>query len=765
MQITDLVYTPSFTPEEEALVEREYQALREAYLASNHRKKVEQIDRAFLLARVAHGSTRRQSGEPYILHPIAVARIVCSELGMGSTTISCALLHDVVEDTDYTIEDIEELFDAGVARIVDGLTKVSKMSKEDAALAKEESMRKLLSAMQVDARVMLVKLADRLHNMRTMASMLPSKQQRISNETQRIYAPLADRLGLYLIKTELEDLSFKYEHPDSYAYIQSQIALTEVDRERLFEGFIRSISQMLDTRRDITSYEIKSRVKGCYSIWRKMQKLGLPFSEIYDLFAVRIVFDCQGIDEEDCCYSIFRQITRVYHPRPDRTRDWLSSPKGNGYQALHTTVVTPGGKMVEVQIRSRRMDDIAEQGIAAHWRYKGDYAEIDDHMAEWYDSIASILSNPSPEGMDLIEELQSSLRSKEVVVFTPKGKTVEMPKGATALDFAYALSRNIGNVAIAAKIDGQLAPLGTPLTSGAKVEIITTQKSQAPPQWRQLVITSKARKEIERELRQQMQAQAQEGERLLREHLEAGQVPYAQSIVDKLTYHFGFSRPDELLASIGKGTLSLTADIAPALRKKGVMRSMWDMVRQPFTRSKGALPPVPAQTSEPATAPEPINRKKVYTLTHTPGGALSYTPAPCCLPVPGDEVLGVVVEDPSGTGERVVVHLRSCPEAARIKRHDASELISTAWGKHSPEYLFEASLSIRGIDGVGVLHGITTALSAQKGVNIISLQAAARDGLFQGGVTLLVHDKSELETIVQVLGSCSGIDSVSRTKG
>lgn len=765
MQTTDLIYIPTFTLEEEEHVEREYRALREAYLSSNHRQKVEVIDRAFLLARIAHGSTRRQSGEPYILHPIAVAHIVCSELGMGSTTISCALLHDVVEDTDYTIEDIETLFDSGIARIVDGLTKVSKMSKEDASLAKNESMRKLLSAMQVDARVMLVKLADRLHNMRTMASMLPSKQQRISNETQRIYAPLADRLGLYLIKTELEDLSFKYEHPDSYAYIQSQIALTEVDRERLFEGFIRSLSEILEARKDITSYEIKSRVKGCYSIWRKMQKLGLPFSEIYDLFAVRIVFECKGIDEVDCCYSIFRQITRLYHPRPDRTRDWLTTAKGNGYQALHTTVVTPGGKMVEVQIRSRRMDDIAEQGIAAHWRYKGDYTELDDHMAEWYDSIASILSNPSPEGMDLIDELQSSLRTNETTVFTPKGKAIDLPKGATALDFAYALSRNIGNYAIAAKVDGVLAPLGTPLYSGAKVEIITTQKSQARTEWHEQVITLKARKEIDRELRQQAQTYAQHGERMLRESLEASGVAYAQSIVDKLTYHFGFARPDELLASIGKGALSLTADIAPVLRKKGVLRSMWDKMAQTFSWSKGSPSSAGEGQRDNSAEVSPINRKKVYTLCQTPEGKLSYTPASCCHPVPGEEVLGVVLESATGKSERVEVHLRSCSKAERIKRNDASSLISTTWGKHSPERLFEASLTLKGIDGAGVLHGITTSLAGEKTVHIVSLQAAAHDGLFEGTITILVHDKAELDDIIELLHSCPGIDSVGRAKG
>lgn len=763
MQTTDLVYTPCFTPEEEALVEQEYQALREAYLSSNHRKKVEVIDRAFLLARVAHASTRRQSGEPYILHPIAVAHVVCSELGMGSTTVSCALLHDVVEDTDYTIEDIEELFGSGVARIVDGLTKVSKMSKEDATLAKNESMRKLLSAMQVDARVMLVKLADRLHNMRTMASMLPSKQQRISNETQRIYAPLADRLGLYLIKTELEDLSFKYEHPDSYAYIQSQIALTEVDRERLFEGFIRSLSQMLEKRKDITSYEIKSRVKGCYSIWRKMQKLGLPFSEIYDLFAVRIVFECQGIDEVDCCYSIFRQITRLYHPRADRTRDWLTTTKGNGYQALHTTVVTPGGKMVEVQIRSRRMDDIAEQGIAAHWRYKGDYTELDDHMAEWYDSIASILSNPSPEGMDLIDELQSSLRANEISVFTPKGKVVDLPKGATALDFGYAISRNVGNYAIAAKIDGVLASLGAPLMSGAKVEIITTQKSQARPEWRKQVITLKARKEIDRELRQQTQVYAQHGERMLRERLEASGVAYAQSIVDKLTYHFGLSRPDELLASIGKGSLSLSADIAPALRKKGVLRSMWDKMAQTFTRGKSTTTSVDT-TSITKRGAVPIDRKKVFPLLQMPDGQLSYVPASCCRPIPGEEVLGVVIDGGQDRGEHVEVHLRSCSKAERIKRNDASSLISTSWGKHSPECLFEASLAFKGIDGAGVLHGITTSLAGERTINISSLHAAASDGLFEGTITLLVHDKAKLESVIELLRSCPGIDSIGRAK-
>ena len=461
--------------EEERMIEEEFQGLLNDYLNSNHRKKVDIITRAFNMAREAHKGARRRSGEPYIMHPLAVARIVSREMGLGSTSISAALLHDVVEDTDYTVEDIRALFGAKIAQIVDGLTKISSgMFGEDVS-AQAENFRKLLLTMSDDIRVILIKIADRLHNMRTLSSMSPAKQFKITGETLYIYAPLAHRLGLFAIKTELEELCFKYEQPDAYADLTRKIEESAPERNKVYENFAVPVVKSLDKMG--IDYEMRARVKSVYSIWNKMQSKGIEFHEVYDLFAVRIIFEIfPGMDEKKQCWDIYSAITDIYKLRPDRIRDWVSHPKANGYQALHLTVMGPDGKWIEIQIRSRRMDDIAEKGFAAHWRYKESRIEEDNELDKWLKTIQEVLANPNPNAIDFLDTVKMNLFSSEIFVFTPKGEIKTLPQGATALDFAYTIHTRVGDQCLGAKVNHKLVPLSEKLRSGDQVEILTRSR-------------------------------------------------------------------------------------------------------------------------------------------------------------------------------------------------------------------------------------------------------------------------------------------------
>ncbi|MBQ1725532.1 MAG: bifunctional (p)ppGpp synthetase/guanosine-3',5'-bis(diphosphate) 3'-pyrophosphohydrolase, partial [Muribaculaceae bacterium] len=481
------------TPQDEdKIIEEAYARLLEGYLASNHRKKVEIIDKAFKFARDAHQGIRRRSGEPYILHPIAVATIVSQEIGLGSTSICSALLHDVVEDTEYTVEDIRAQFGDKIATIVDGLTKISGGIFGDKASIQAENFRKLLLTMSDDIRVVLIKMADRLHNMRTLASMPPQKQYKIAGETLYIYAPLAHRLGLFAIKTELEDLSFKYEHPEIHARISEQIAASEQHRNEIFARFAAPIRERLDKLG--LKYEFRARVKSCYSIWKKMEKKHIPFDEVYDLYAARIVFECGAeADEKRICWMIYSEITDLYRLHPDRVRDWISTPKANGYRALHITVMGPDGNWVEVQIRSRRMDDIAERGFAAHWKYKIGEGEEESELAVWLKTIEDILKNPEPNALDFLDTIKLNLFASEIVVFTPAGEIVTLPADASVLDFAFTLHSQIGTHCIAGKVNHKLVPLSHKLASGDQVEVLTSHSQQPKPEWDKFLVTAKGK--------------------------------------------------------------------------------------------------------------------------------------------------------------------------------------------------------------------------------------------------------------------------------
>ena len=562
---------------EEKMIQDGFNELLQDYLKSNHRRKIERITKAFNFANQAHAGVKRRSGEPYIMHPIAVARIVCREMGLGSTSICSALLHDVVEDTEYTVEDIRNMFGDKIAQIVDGLTKISGGIFGSQASAQAENFRKLLLTMSDDIRVILIKIADRLHNMRTLGSMLPAKQFKIAGETLYLYAPLAHRLGLFSIKTELEDLSFKYEHPQEYEFITDKLKATEESRNQLFEHFAAPVHEKLKAMG--LDYEMKARVKSAYSIWNKMQSKGVAFEDIYDIYAVRIIFDpLPGVDEKNQCWDIYSAITDIYRIRPDRIRDWVSRPKANGYQALHLTVMGPDGQWVEIQIRSRRMDDIAEKGFAAHWKYKESNVEEDTELDKWLQTITEILESPDPNALDFLDTIKMNLFSSEIFVFTPKGDIKTLPQGATALDFAYALHSDIGNHCIGAKVNHRLVPLSHVLASGDQVEVLTSRSQEPQVEWLNFITTARAKSKVTAILKRVRKEAAKTGERMVAEAFRKAGMDPSTADIDKLSMYFGFSKREEFYYSIEKGDVILPDNLKKLLREKkdnGLFKYPW----------------------------------------------------------------------------------------------------------------------------------------------------------------------------------------------
>ncbi|MDO5571828.1 MAG: RelA/SpoT family protein [Bacteroidales bacterium] len=740
-ELTDLELT------DEQKIDKEFKALLNDYLNSNHRKKVEIIERAFNFANEAHKGIKRRSGEPYILHPLAVARIVCRDIGLGSTSICAALLHDVVEDTDYTEEDIENLFGKKIAQIVSGLTKISGGIFGDKASAQAENFRKLLLTMPEDIRVILIKIADRLHNMRTLGSMLPSKQYKIAGETLYIYAPLAHRLGLFAIKTELEDLSFKYEHPDAYADINQKIIDSEEDRTKLFEIFAQPIKKQLEAMG--LDFEIKARVKSVYSIWNKMQVKNIPFEEVYDLFAVRIIFKPKDYkDEKTDCWKIYSIITDIYKLHPERIRDWVSRPKANGYQALHVTVMGPDGNWIEVQIRSDKMDDIAERGFAAHWKYKVGETDEESELDKWLKTIKEILENPEPNALDFLDTIKLNLFASEIFVFTPKGDLKTLPKNATALDFAFSLHTNIGLQAIAAKVNHKLVPLSQPLQSGDQVEILTSKNQSPNHDALNYVNTAKAKTKIIGYLRKEKRINIQKGEKLLNHFFEKNQIEASQVVIDKLLSHFCLKKREELFSKVGNGEIELDENTKKLIKEKNgnVLLKYWKMSFGKKDDSQNQKKENPAHI---------INRKETYILREV-NGKKNYTIAACCKPIPGDDVLGYINDN-----ESVVVHKRSCPLATKLKSSFGPRIISAQWAGDN-EKSFSATIEIKGIDSVGVLNHITQVITGNLAVNIRNLHIDTSDGIFQGKIGVFVHDVNEVENLCHSLKQINEVKSANR---
>ena len=739
---------------DEEMVTQAFQHLLDTYLASRHRKKVEIITKAFNFAKQAHKGVKRLSGEPYIMHPIAVAQIACEEMGLGSTSICAALLHDVVEDTDYTIEDIENIFGPKIAQIVDGLTKISGGIFGDKASAQAENFKKLLLTMSDDIRVILIKICDRLHNMRTLASQPANKQYKIAGETLYIYAPLANRLGLNKIKTELEDLSFSYEHPEEYAAIKSKLALTQEKRDELFAQFTQPIREALDQMG--LKYTIKARVKSPYSIWNKMQNKHVTFEEIYDILAVRIIFEPKVRSEEiNECFNIYVAISRIYKSHPDRLRDWLNHPKANGYQALHVTLMSKQGRWIEVQIRSDRMNEIAEQGFAAHWKYKdgGEYSEDETELNDWLSTIKEILDDPQPDAMDFLDSIKLNLFASEIFVFTPKGEIKTMPAGCTALDFAFQIHTFLGSHCIGAKVNHKLVPLSHKLNSGDQVEILTSKAQHVQASWINFVSTAKARAKIQAILRRDNREIQRKGEETLTDWLTRNQLELTSSVLDKLVELHHLQHHDELFAAIGNKQIILGDQDLDYLLGKDVKEKSTTTWRRyvPFFHDKKtpATTEKPNKLSQLFTVGADFKKKKPVLINEE--NINTYVFPNCCHPIPGDDILGYI-----DNSNHIEIHKRACPVASKLKSSYGNRILDAKWDMHDLLF-FDTTIQIKGIDRQGMLCDLAEVLSEQLGLYIRNVSIGTNEGIFEGKIDVRVHNRNEVGTIITQL---KGIDDM-----
>lgn len=740
--------------EEEQLIESEFQDVLTGYLNSNHRKKVEIIERAFRFAKKAHGGIRRRSGEPYILHPIAVAKIASQEIGLGSTSICAALLHDVVEDTDYTVEDIEQQFGSKIAELVSGLTKISGGIFGDKASLQAENFRKLLLTMSEDIRVVLIKIADRLHNMRTLGSMAPNKQYKIAGETLYIYAPLAYRLGLFNIKTELENLSFKYEHPAAYNRITAQLQESEARRSAVYSDFSAPIVERLNGMGLV--YDAKARVKSAYSIWRKMETKHVPFEEVYDLYAVRIIFECDDpANEKTVAWNIYSAITDLYRLHPERTRDWISNPKANGYQALHLTVMGPDGNWVEVQIRSRRMDEIAEKGFAAHWKYKVGEGEEESELHAWLSTIKDILDDPNPNAVDFLDTLKLNLFAAEIVVFTPKGELITLPQKASVLDVAFTLHSQIGSKCIAGKVNHKLVPLSHRLNSGDQVEVLTSQSQKPKPEWEKFLTSAKARTRLRKALRAEMAPTIERGREILQKFLDDAEVKGTNEVLTKMMAYYHLSSRDDLYYKLGAGEVSLDGYVL-----KDSPKTSPSLLKKIFRIGTGKSKPQPNQEERVEyphiITPEKINMKEVYSLTYN-DDEQNFVFADCCRPVPGDDVMGYVNDE-----GRVEVHSLTCPRAQVLKAGYGSRIVATRW--ETVLSTFPAEILIDGVDRHGILHELTQLISNQLNIDIRSLHIDTDKEVFHCRLGVLVRDTNVIGDLCAKLKKISGVQSAIRTE-
>jgi guanosine-3',5'-bis(diphosphate) 3'-pyrophosphohydrolase len=693
---------------------------------------------AFEMAVEAHKTMRRKSGEPYIFHPLAVSRICVEEIGLGVRSTICSLLHDTVEDTDVTLEDIEREFGGEIARIIDGLTKISHVVDTNST-QQAENFKKILLTLTDDPRVILIKLADRLHNMRTLDSMKREKQLKAASETVYLYAPLAHRMGLYTVKTEMEDLAMKYLEPDVYRDIARKLADTRRERSRYINEFIRPIREKMD--RAEWPCEIVGRPKSIHSIWNKMKKKGVEFEEVYDLFAIRIIVDGPQEREKEDCWKVYSLVTDMYTPAPERMRDWLSKPKSNGYEALHTTVMGPQGKWVEVQIRSRRMNEIAEKGLAAHWKYK-EGGQEEDRFDQWFGQIREALGNQEMSSIDFLQDFKTSFLAEEIYVFTPKGDVRMLPVGSTALDFAFHIHSAVGSRCIGAKVNHKLVPIGHKLRSGDQIEIITSNKQKPTDDWLTLVVTAKAKTKIKDALKEEKRKVAEDGKYTLKRRLESMGVAYNTSNLDELTAFYKLPSALDLFYKVAVKTIDL--------RELKDFKVTADRLEAP----RPLRPEPEARSEEPARGGVPKDNELIIFGEY--GDRIMYNLANCCKPIPGDDVFGFV-----STGKGLIIHRTNCPNATRLMSNYGHRVVKTKWAKNK-EISFLTGLRIRGIDDVGVIHKITNLISGELRLNISAITVEAHEGVFHGNIRLFVHDKEELERLVVRLKQLPGIHSVER---
>jgi GTP pyrophosphokinase len=702
------------------------------------------IKRAFFLAKEAHQGVRRRSGEPYLLHPIAVAKIVIEEIGLGVKSVVASLLHDVVEDTEYTVEDMERIFGPKIASMVDGLTKMSGVFNADTS-KQAEYFRKVLLTLSDDVRVILIKIADRLHNMRTLGSMPLNKQIKITSETIYLFAPLAYRLGLYSIKSELEDLCMKYRFPQEYAEITRKLSESEASRQEFVDKFNAPIIAALN--RDKINYEISARVKSVYSIWNKMQRKQIPFEEVYDLFAIRIVFKPLPFPSEKTqCWQIYSSITDTYTPKPDRLRDWISMPKANGYEALHSTVMGPDGVWVEVQIRTQRMEEIAERGFAAHWKYKhATISQDEDEFDKWLKQIRAALNSPTENAVDFLDNFKLSLYTSEIVVFTPKGESRKLPFGATALDFAYDIHSKIGNNAISAKINHKLEPITTTLNSGDQIEIITADNARPKPEWLDIVTTAKAKQAIKSFLKRERQHNIEHGMQMLDDKMKELNIKLSGRVLRKIVPAYGCRNKEELYSKIGAGIVTIdTLEKTLKVDSKSKILKFWTL----FIPKK----------KEPEEGDAPVSPGEIQPSPDVEAEP-QFRIAECCKPIPGDKVVGY--RDPA-SGD-IIVHKATCDELNRLASQFGNNIVKEEikWSQHKAmSYLVTAE--IRGIDRMGILLDLAKVVSDDFNINIREVNIHSHDGIFEGSVSLYVKDAEGLNAVMDRIRQIKGIETVKR---
>ena len=740
---------------EDLMVEEGFQKLIQSYLNTKHRKKTDIIQKAFNFAKYAHKGVRRLSGEPYIMHPIAVAQIVCSEIGLGSTSICAALLHDVVEDTDYTIEDIENMFGEKIAQLVDGLTKIAGGIFGENASAQAENFKKLLLTMNDDIRVVLIKIADRLHNMRTLGSQPKNKQYKISGETLYIYAPIAHRLGLNRIKSELENLSFQYEHPKEYQDIVNKLKDTEQKRNILFDNFTKPISAELN--RMGINHVIKARVKTPYSIWKKMDARHLNFDQIYDILAVRIIFEPK--DEKNVlqeCFNIYVTMCNFYKSHPDRLRDWVSHPKSNGYRALHVTLMSKEGEWIEVQIRSRKMDEIAETGFAAHWKYKdgdgisGD-GEGEKELEKWLTTIKELLDDPQPDAMDFLSTIKLNLFASEIFVFTPKGELKTLPAESTVLDFAFSIHTILGTHCIGAKVNHKLVSVSHKLNSGDQVEILTANTVKVKKEWLKFVKTAKATNKIHSVIRKEEREKRKEGEEQLKQFFKKEDLTYNSVGVDRIVKLHQLETSQQLFLYISENKIQLGNKEVDAVKQRTSSTSGWKRLI-PFGRKKDDEQKDGKNTDK---STREINKKKGVVITDDNYQDMCVL-ADCCNPIPGDSVMGYLIDK-----KHVIVHQLSCKVAEKLKANHGNRILEVNWNM-SGTLRFPATIEIQGLDRIGVLNEITQIISTQHNVNIKKLVVESENNMFNCRISLLVRNTDEVNQMIKNLKPIGGIGAVAR---
>jgi len=725
--------------QEKKEIVRHYRALLRALREKLKKGDKELLRTAFEMAANAHKTMRRKTGEPYILHPIAVAMICVEEIGLGVRSTICALLHDTVEDTDIALEDIKSEFGNEIAKIVDGLTKISTIMDANSS-QQAENFKKILLTLTDDPRVILIKLADRLHNMRTLDAMKHEKQLKIASETIWVYAPLAHRMGLYNLKTELEDLSMKYMEPDTYKEIAKKLAETKRERTKYINEFIRPLKEKL-THAEF-EFEIQGRPKSIHSIWNKIKKKGVSFEEVYDLFAIRVILDVPLEKEKEDCWKVYSLITDEYLPSPERLRDWLSNPKSNGYEALHTTVMGPQGKWVEVQIRTKRMNEIAEKGLAAHFKYK-EGSQSEDRFDKWFVQIREALGNQQEEGIDFLQDFKTSFLAEEIYVYTPKGEVKMLPINSSALDFAFYIHTAIGSKCIGAKVNHKLVPISHKLRSGDQIEIITSNKQKPTEDWLQNVVTAKAKNSIKDALREEKKQIGEEGKYTLQRKLEGIGAIYNTYNIDQVMNYYKLSSHLDLLFKIATKNIDLKE------------LKLFQVVGEKIEAPKPLV--IPQEINGELASHKQLPKKDSELIIFGESSdKIKYSLGKCCNPIPGDDVFGFV-----STAKGLIIHRTNCPNATQLLANYGHRVVKTKWAKNK-EISFLTGLSIVGMDDVGIVNKITNIISGELKINIAALTIESREGLFEGTIKVYVHDKDELEDLVDKIKALQGIQQVSR---